>query len=287
MLTSSTLRSRLARLALLPALLVLAACGDDAPDLPTEDLVLASDVADAMITRYEANLGDVDAFTVVAAGAEARYRVSDDTTGLDRFGAPDIGPAGDATPEAEAQLLFVQVPNVPRLAAGLRGATLSGPLSRDGRRAYGLTTDDPGALFGQPGLASRDTTETREFRVYVDAATFDVLEIYQVVSADSLRQPITSRIIYSDFQETDGIVLPHTVQQIETGMNQAMDDADRMVMGGQIGIAIERLKMEPASAERDAQLADLEAQQRIVAEGITDMTMRVSSVRRGAAEPEE
>ncbi|PAP78093.1 hypothetical protein [Rubrivirga marina] len=278
---------RFARLALLPALLVLAACGDDAPDLPTEDLATADAVADAMLLRYEANLGDVDAFTVTAAGAEARYTRSDDTTGLDQFGTPEIRAAGDATPRAEAQLLYVQVPNVPRLAAGLRGAALSGPLTRDGRRAYGLTTDDPGALFGEPGLATRDTTETREFRVYVDAGTFDVLEIYQVVSADTLRQPITSRIIYSDFQETDGVVLPHTVQQVETGMNQAMDDADRMVMGGQIGIAIERLKMEPASPERDQQMADLEAQQRIVAEGINEMTMEVSSVRVGADEPEE
>jgi predicted small lipoprotein YifL len=270
----------------LVSVLALAACGDDAPDLPTEDLATADAVADAMLARYESNLGDVEAFTVVAAGAEARYAVSDDTTGLDRFGTPDIGPVGDAAPEPEAQLLFVQVPNVARLAAGLRGATLAGPLARDGRRAYGLTTDDPGALFGQPGVASRDTTETREFRVYVDAATFDVLEIYQIVSADSLAQPITSRIIYSDFQETDGLVLPHTVQQVETGMNQAMDDADRMVMGGQIGMAIERLKMEPASPERDAQLADLEAQQRIVAEGVTDMTMEVTSVRVGAGAEE-
>ena len=278
--------SRSARLVLLPALVLLAACGDEATvDVPEEALTTADAVADAMLQRYESNLGDVEAFTVVAEGAEARYTLSEDTTGLDRYGTPQVGPADDGPPPAPAaQLLFVQVPNVPRLAAGLRTATLTGPLSRDGRRAYGLTTDDPGALFGEPGLAAPDTTETREFRVYVDAAAFDVIEIYQIVMADTLRQPITSRLIYSDFQETDGVVLPHTVRQVETGLHLAMADADRMVMGGQLGIARERLLMEPQSAERDAQIADIEAQQRLVADGISELTLTVDAVRVG---PEE
>ena len=283
----STLRFRFAGFALLVTFASLAACGDDAPDLPTEDLATADAVADAMLSRYEANLGDVDAFTVVAAGAEARYMLFDDTTGLDRFGPPQIQAAGDAPPRPEAQLLSVQVANVPRFAAGLRGATLSGPLTRDGRRVYGFTTDDPGTLFGEPGLASRDSTETREFRVYVDASTFDVLEIYQIVAADTLGQPITSRIVYSDFQETDGLVLPHTVRQTGTGMNLAIDETDRVVMGGQLGLAIQRLRAEPPGAERDAQLADLEAQQRLVTEGVSEMTMEVTAVRVGEDEPAE
>ncbi|WP_420456941.1 hypothetical protein [Rubrivirga sp.] len=274
---------RLALLALLPALLLVSACGDRA-EAPAEDLTTAGAVADAMLARYADNLGDVEAFTVVGGGAEARYSLSGDTTGLDRFGPPQVAPVGDAAPQMAAQLLFVQVPNVPRIARGLRSAELAGPLTRDGRRAYVLSTTDPGALFGEPGLASTDTTETREFRVYVDADRFDVLEIYQLVASDTLRQPITSRILYSDFQETDGVTLPHTVRQIETGLNLAMADDDRMLMGGQLGIQKERLKMEPPTPERDAQIANLEAQQRVIAEGISEMTLEVEAVRVGAEE---
>ena len=49
-------------------------------------------------------------------------------------------------------------------------------------------------------------------------------------------------------------------------------------MGGQVGIQVERLKMEPPSPARDAQIAELEAQQRLVAEGISEMTLEVESV---------
>ena len=273
---------RLALLAFLPAFLFVAACGDGGGEaaLPTGDLTSGSDVADAMLLRYQNNLGGVETFTVTGAGATATYRTSGDTTGLDRFATPELAAAEDGvTPRTAAQLLFDQVPNVPRLAQGLRAAAFRGPISRDGRRAYVFTTSDPGSLFGEPGLATnQDSTTSIEFSVYVDADAFDVIEISQVVTADSLARPITSRTIYSDFQETNGVTLAHTVSRIETGVNQLMDDTDRMLMGGQVGIQIERLKMEPPSPARDAQIAELEAQQRLVAEGISEMTLEVESV---------
>jgi hypothetical protein len=276
---------RLALLALLPALLLVAACGDGTEDLPTGDLTSADAVADAMLQRYNANVGEVETFTVTGAGARARYTVSGDTTGLDRFNPPEVTPAEEGVaPSVPAQLLLDQVPNVPRLARGLRTAAFRGPINRDGRRAYVFTTDDPGALFGEPGIPSNDTTSAIEFSVYVDADAFDVIEISQVVSSDSLQRPITSRTLYSNFQTTDGLTLAHTVQRIETGVNQMMDDTDRMLLGGNIGIEIERMKMEPASPERDAQIAELQAQQRIVAEGVSELTLEVTSVQVGAEE---
>ncbi len=275
---------RLAFLVLLPVLVLASACGDPT-EAPAEELTSVDAVTDAMLARYTDNLGDVESFTVVGGGAEARYTVSGaDTTGLDRFDPPQVTPVGDAAPESEAQLLFVQVPNVPRLARGLQTADLAGPLTRDGRRAYVLTTTDPGALFGEPGLSTPDTTETREFRVYVDADRFDVLEIYQLVASDTLRAPVTSRIIYSDFQETGGVTLPHTVRQIQTGLNLTIPDDERMLMGGQLGIAMEQLRRQPASPERDARVAHIEAQQRMIGEGLSEATLTVESVRVGAEE---
>ena len=282
---------RVARLVFLPALLALAACGGDAADDSTADadggeiLTTADAVTDAMLRRYESNLGAVEAFTVVGAGAEARYVLSDDTTGLDQFGPPEFGPASDgAEPTPPAQLLALQIPNVRRLASGLRTAALSGPITRDGRRAYALASNDPGALVGEPGLAAPDTTGDHELRVYVDAETFDVLEIYQSMAADTLEAPVTSRLIYSDFQETDGVVLPRTVRQVETGLDQFVSDDDRIVIGGQLGATREVLRQSPPSPRRDARLAEIEAQIRMYGEGISELALRVDSVRVGAGE---
>ncbi len=272
-------------LLLVLAALAVSACGDasDAgPAASGEALTSADAVADAMLARYAANLGDVEAFAVQAEGVEARYTLSGDTTGLDRFAPPQVGPVGDGpVPSSATRLLYVQVPNVPRMARGLRTAALDGPLTRDGRRVYALSTDDPGAVFGEPGLAPPDTTGTRDFRVYVGADDFNVYEIYQLVSADSLGA-ITSRIIYSDFREADGVTLPFSVRQIETGLNLSMGQDERMVIGGQLGINVEQLKQAPASPERDARLAELQAQQRIVAEGVSELTLEVEEVRVGA-----
>lgn len=274
---------RLGLLALLPALLVVSACGDrSAPTALPEEVASADALADAMLQRYETNLGGVEAFTVIGGGAQARYTLSGDTTGLDRFSPPEVGPVGDGSAATEAsQLLNVQVPNVPRMARGLRTADFSGPLTRDGRRAYVLTTTDPGALFGEPGTVPADTSETREFRVYVDAQDYDVLEIYQVVALDSLQNAVTSRILYSNFQETDGVTLPHTIRQIDTGLDATMDETQKMLIGGQIGMARNQASMMPDSPEKEARLAALDAQQRALTEGVREVILEVESVRVG------
>lgn len=284
---------RYVRLAVLPVVLALAACGDgsegSSPEVASAEAVTgdevasAESIADAMLQRYEDNLGDVEAFTVVAEGAEARYTLADDTTGLDRFAPPQLAPAGDdARPERAAELLLVQVPNVARLATGLRSATLTGPISRDGRRAYAFATNDPRVVLGDDGALTADSSLAYDFRVYVDAETFDVLEINQVVNVDTLAQPVTSRYIYSDFQETDGLVLPHTVRQIQTGLNQAIPEDQRMIAGGRLGLSRQQLENQPSSPERDAQLADVIAQQRLIGEGVADLTLEVDAVRVGA-----
>ena len=271
------------RLAPLAALLALAACGlDDAAepaDAEDEAPLTAEAVADRMLARYESTLGSVDGFTVTAGGAEARYTLAPDSAGLDRFGPPQVAPVGDApVSQAEAQLLFVQVPNVPRLARGLRGARLEGPISRDGRRAYALVTDDPGAILGAPGVVAPDSTTDREFRVFVGAETFDVFEIYQSARADTSAEAVTSRLIYSDFREVDGLVLPYAVRQVETGLNQMISEEERMVMGGQLGLAIQQAGQMPAGPEREARLAELEAQRRLIGEGTAEASLQVESV---------
>ena len=273
------------RLLLLPLVLLAAACGDaDAPEAPSEELTSADAVADAMLARFEANQLAVDGFTVVAAGAEARYRPAEaDSAGLDpiRF---EAGPAGDAPPAPEAQLLIEHVPNVARLAAGLRRATLVGTVNRDGRDAYLFTTDDPSVLIGEDAPAPPGDTQTA--RVYVDAATFDVLEIYRSVSDSTFTEPLTDRLIYSDFREVDGLTLPFTVRRVTTGVNQQIGEDEKMILGGQLGIARQTAESMPAGPERDARIAEIDAQMRAVNEGVAEMRLDIEEVRVGAPDAE-
>lgn len=264
------------------ALLALAACGDaaDAPAPSADGAADAATVADAMLAQYQEGFGSVDDFTVVAAGAEARYiAADDDSTGLDRFGSPQISAVNDGDVPLAAQLLLVQVPNVPRLAQGLRTAEMQGPIQRDGRSVYVFTTDDPGVLVGEPGQAPADSSSSRTFRVYVGADTYDVFEIYQAVTTDSL--DVTSRIIYSDFRDVDGVRLPFHIRQVETGLNAGISSDEKMIMGGQIGLALQQTQAAPPSPERDARIAELEAQRRLIGEGVMDSELTVEEVRVG------
>ncbi|MGB3542523.1 hypothetical protein [Rubrivirga sp.] len=268
------------RLLLLLCALAVAACGDEAETDPTAvsggaELTTADAVADAVLERYDANVGAVDGFVVRSAGLEARYVPSDDTTGLDRFGSPDIQPIEDAPVAPDkAQLLLNHVPNGRRLARGLRTAELGGTVTRDGRRAYLLQSSDPGMLIGEPGLSAELGLQTR---VYVDAETFDVLEIYRGIESDTTGA-VTGRIIYSDFREADGLRLPYRVREVTTGLNGAMDSDTRMVMGGQLSLQKRQLEAAPASPERDERLAQVNAQLRMLNEGVLENEVVVESV---------
>ncbi len=274
------------RLSLLLACLFLTACGDGG-ETETDtnaasavvQLKTAESVADAVRERYDANLGAIDSFVVVSKGVEARYVPSGDTTGLDRFGMPEVNPVGDSqiAPET-AQLLANHVPNGRRLAQGLRAAVFGGVVTRDGRRAYLLQSDDPGVLIGEPGSGSEAGLETR---VYVDAETFDILEIYRGIAADSTTEAITGRIVYSDFRDVDGLRLPYRVREITTGLSSAMDPDTRMVQGGAVALQKRQLEMAPASPERDERLAQVEAQLRLLNEGIMENEVVIESVRVG------
>ena len=274
---------RLARFFVLPAavaVLSLAACGDDAEPVaraePADELTTADAVADAVLARYDANLGAVDTVSIFAGGVEAQYVASGDS--LDPFGRPEIRPTGDApVPPARAQVLANQLPNLRRLARGLRAAELVGTVTRDGRRAYLLRSADSGVLIGEPGTSAMEPGV--ENRLYVDAETFDLLEVYRGLPADSGGVAVTGRIIYSDFRTTDGVTLPFAVREVTSGLAGAMDDDTRMVMGGRLGLEQQQLEAQPASAERDARLDEVRAELRLLNEGILETEVRVDSVR--------
>lgn len=270
-------------------LVLLAACGDaDAPEAgasASEALTSADAVADAMVERFEENVLGVNGFTVTAAGAEARYRpATDDTTGLDQLRF-EAGPAGDAPPQEAAQLLAEQVPNVARLARGLRRATLVGTVNRDGRDAYLFTSPDLAVLIGEDAPVA--PADSQEVRVYVDRETFDVLEIYRSRADTSFAEPITGRIIYSDFREVDGLTLPFSIRRVATGVNQTISMEQRTVWGGELGLARQRAEALPQGPARDARIAQIDAQMRQLTDGIVEMTLTVDEVEVGLPEAGE
>ena len=270
--------------ALATLLLTLAACGSEADtDVPAEPLATAAEVSDAMMAAFEANVGAVEGFTVQAERVEGRYTVVQDTASLDRVVLQVAPPPANQRPGLGAQLIYNHVPNVQRIARGLRAATFEGRSTRDGRPAYVLSTDDPSSILGQGGAPPVDGD--RVLRVYVDPETFDVLEIYQSFESDSTA--FTTRLVYSDFETTDGLRLPHTVAQTTTGLNQAIPENQRIAIGGQIGLAIRQAEQMPEGPEKNLQLTQLEQELRAVTEGIQDLELTVDAVTVGVPEPVE
>ena len=237
------------RLAVPLLLLLVAACAR-APE--TRDELLAR-----MSERYETNRGAPGGFVVSAGGAEAAHGALPE--GTSALAPPTVT---GADPVAAA-LLAQHVPNVRLLADTLRTATMDGPLDRGGHRVYLLADEQPG----------------RALYVVVDAETFDVREIEQSVKVDTLAQPLVTRLVYDDFRPTDGLTLPFRVRQINEGLAQFVDQAERMVQGGSLGATREALARQPPGPERDQRLADVERRLRLYTEGVQETELRVDRVR--------
>ena len=268
--------SRVFCLCLLPALLAVAACGSQEP--PAPEATTAAEVADRMVQRFESNVGAVDAFTVYAAGVEGRYEVTGDSTDRVRL---TVGRSGAGAVPPSAQLLDSYVPNVARLARGLRGAEFGGKITRNGRPAYVLSTDDPGAIVGQSDVPMAGR---QRLRLYVDPETYDVLEIYQSFSPDSLGAEVTSQYVYSDFRTTDGLTLPFSVSQLSSGLDLGVSDQQKMVQGGQLGLARSQITEQmPPGPEKDAKLAEIDAQLRMINDGELETTLVVDRIEVGAS----
>ena len=258
---------------LLPFLVVLAACGGGDPQPDDEAPTTAQAVTERMLDRFETNQAAATPFTVVAEGARARITASADSAGPEPLQI-NLAPVGSRPVGEAAQLLYNIVPNVPLFATALRDALLSGPVERGGRRAYVLTTDDPGSLTGGVGRPG----ESSELRVYVDTETFDVLEIFQAATLDSLEATLGQRIVYGDFRETDGLTLPFTLRQTQTGANQLIPQEERIRRGGELALALNRAEQMPRGPEREATIRAIESEQRLYEEGVLEAELTVESV---------
>ena len=223
------------------------------------------DLLAQMLARYSANRGAVGGFVVTGGGAEATHAALPDSTS--ELAPPAIAPVGGEQPSPEALSLLVQhVPNVRLLAARLRAAEMEGPRDLRGHRVYILTgaPDAPGA----PTLY-----------VVVDAQTFDVREIEQSVTADTLDRPLITRLVYDDFRTADGITLPFRVRQTNEGVDQLIPQTERMVRGGQLSVSRGQIDLLPPGREREQRREALDRELRLYTDGVQETDLRVDRVR--------
>ncbi|NNF57246.1 MAG: hypothetical protein HKN04_03310 [Rhodothermaceae bacterium] len=260
--------------------LSLTACGGESADesvLGAESLTV-DDIADRMVARFEANFEDVLFFTTTTADLEASYE-RDTADSLGAF-TTEVAPRDPATPPTTPpQLATYLVPEALRLAHGLRqGAQLAGPTPHEGHRVYVLDAENPVALTAAPEASA---TALVGARLYIDSETFDVREIrFEVAGEDSSQaEPVVQRILYDDFQEVNGVVLPFTVRTVTSGLLSTLPDDYRMVMGGRLGLERAQAEQLPPGPQRDEALREIEAQERFLNEGILEDVLTVETVR--------
>ncbi|HEX8297911.1 MAG TPA: hypothetical protein VF594_02020 [Rubricoccaceae bacterium] len=244
-------------LALAALLALLGACAE------TPDTTAA--LLEQMLARYNDNRGGIGGFVAAGGGAEATHgALPDSTSTLD---LPTVAPAAGATPDPQlVPLLLQQIPNVRLLADTLRTAVIEGPRDLRGHRVYILTR--PAAAPGAPTLY-----------VVVDAETFDVREIEQSVTPDSLQRPLVTRLIYDDFRAVDGFTAPFRIRQITEGVDQLIPETERIVRGGQATVARGRVEQMPQGPEREARRASLDREIKLYTQGIQETDLTIERLR--------
>lgn len=263
-----------ALLAVAALLLSLAGCAsDEVPDAPVA-VTSAEDLTRRMADRFADSFGDAERFTVYMGGFRSVYTLNPDTAQMERFRMV-LTPTDSASTDPAIQMLVQShLPNVPLLAEGFRDGQFSGPFERDGVPVYLLESAQAGAAGG--GADAAGDLGGASMRLYVDARTFDVREIYRAVPMDSLARPITQRLLYDDFRTTDGVRIPWRLRQVESGFDQFFDDTQRILQGGQLGLRKQALEGTPASPARDAQIAQIDREVRAMNEGISETGVSVS-----------
>jgi hypothetical protein len=240
-----------------------------------------------MSERYREDYAGVHDFAVVGEEAVVYFRR------LDGEAAPDSSAAADSLTGFDARAVTADslrqplndpyfLPNLPALVRGLRtGARLVGRETLDGASVYVLEASDPAALLGAPpGFAA----EGFAARVFVDAETFRLrgLRVETPLPDTTLDGSFVEEHRYDDFQTTDGLTLPF---RSTTTVTQPVSEEQRIVQGGQLGLARQRAEGLPP-AERERALRELDEQDRYLQTGVIEKVFRVREVRVGEGAPD-
>ncbi|MEL6615923.1 MAG: hypothetical protein AAFQ43_09305 [Bacteroidota bacterium] len=275
---------------LLVLALALAACtSDPAPEASGDDPSPAPEASDpaevsAFLDRldasYDDGLGDLGTFRVFGAGTSLYYVAATDSTGTNYELVRDPD-AGAPTDRNAIRLYALYPPNTRYLARSLRNATLRGPVERNGAQTYVLETDNPRDV----GIPPARETNSHLARVYLDAETLDVREIFHRFRADTLAQPLAQRTLYEEYREVGGVRLPYRVRQVQEGLLQIISEEQRIMKGGELGLREQQAQMMPP-AQRDSVLREIAREKRFFTEGVNEVILRIDSVAVGVEPPE-
>ena len=260
--------------------LTLAACQADDSPRATVEVGDAADVLPGLAASYEGGLGSLRTLRVFGAGTSLYYVATADSAGAEpalRFVRdPEAAPPTD--PSA-ANLLFFYPPDTRYLAAHLDSAAVSGPVARDGTDAYVFESNEP----SDAGIPAVPGTADHLVRVYVDAQTLDVREIFHQFRLDTLATPLSQRILYDEYREVGrGVRLPHRVRQIQQGLRPSEQEV--IVRGAPLAVREQQAQGLPP-AQREAALRQIEREKRLLTEGVNEVTLRIDSVRVNVPKP--
>lgn len=254
------------RLALAALLLPFALAGCESTPEP-------DDLASRLDARYAEGLGTLESFHVYAAGTSLYYIGAEDSTGARTFElTPDPDAVAPRDPMA-ASLLRFYPPNPRYLASRIDPASVRGPVEREGAQTVVFESETP----QDAGFVPVPGTTNHLVRVYFDAETLDVRELFHRFSVDSLERPVAQRLLYDDFREVaDGVRLPFRVTQIQEGPIPSSEAAT--VQGAQLAIREQRARLLPPSVGRQQELIDIARAKRLLTEGVREVQLRVDSV---------
>jgi len=265
--------------------LALAACnpgasGGDA--LPAED-ANPNTVVDRLGETYATGLGSLSAFEVFAEGTFVRYVATEDSA-RGRIFSLVRDPLAPQPRDPEAANLFAFYPPVGGyLAKTLGDARMTGPVEREGVRSYVLETTDPTDVGFPPAEGSKDHLA----RVYLDAETLEIRELFHRFKVDTLSLPFVQRVLYDDYREVaPGVRVPFRVRQRQEGLLQLIPDKIRIFRGGEVGIRERQAYSLPAGAEQDSMLRDVAREKLLLNDGIKETEFAIDSLRVEPLAPE-
>ena len=258
----------------------LVACEGEDAARPLAENVSAADLTRQLAASYDEGLGSLVTLRVFGAGTSLYYIAQADSAGAEpmlRFVRdPEAGPPTD--PSA-ANLLFFYPPDTRYLASHLDSAAVSGPTKREGADTYILESNDP----SDAGIPSVPGTADHLVRVYLDARTLDVRELFHQFRLDTMATPLSQRILYDDYREvTENVRLPFRVRQIQQGLRPS--DQDVIVRGAPLAIREQQAQSLPP-AQREAELQEIAREKERLVEGINELTLQIDSVRVNVPKP--
>lgn len=259
----------------LSLLLLIAACqgqgaDTDTPVGPTADPIA---LAPRLAATYDEGLASLDNFRVFALGTSLYYIAVGDSTNrtFQLVRDPEAGMPNDLN----AGNLFAFFPPNPRYLADNLGNMAPGEtVERDGVRTLVFESTNPLHM----GFRPVEGTINHFARVYLDAETLDVRELYHRFEVDTLAQPLAQRVLYDEYREiADGVRIPFRVRQIQEGNLQLITEEARMIRGADIALREQQAQALPP-ARRDSALRLIAREKRFFTEGINEIILAIDSV---------